>query len=166
MCFPLTVMLINVPMNTSWWNPSIPFTEVLSLVNDDRITENPQTKHTYLLKKKKPNLRKREPCHGYLHNSPYTISSMPLQISLTNPGIHELGPNIHFQPCISLQHEVFTPASRFSHSLQSSPPMQNARFEGPSDISILHNLAHIDFSPIELLQSLLTVSWDPHAISS
>ena len=87
MCFPLTVMLINVPMNTSWWNPSIPFTEVLSLVNDDRITENPQTKHTYLVKKKKPNLRKREPCHGYLHNSPYTISSMPLQISLTNPEI-------------------------------------------------------------------------------
>lgn len=43
--------------------------------------------------------------------------------------------------------------------------MQNASFEGPSDISILHILAHIDFSPTELLQSLLTVSWDPHAIS-
>lgn len=59
-----------------------------------------------------------------------------------------------------------TGKSRFSHSLQSSPPMQNASFEGPSDISILHILAHIDFSPTELLQSLLTVSWDPHAISS
>lgn len=83
--FPLTAMLINVPMNASWWNPSIPFTEILSLVNDDRITENPQTKH--VPSKKKKNLRKREPCHGYLHNSPYTISSMPLQISLTNPEI-------------------------------------------------------------------------------
>lgn len=51
--FPLTVMLINVPMNTSWWSSSIPFIEILSLVNDDRITENPQTKHMYLAKKKK-----------------------------------------------------------------------------------------------------------------
>lgn len=50
--FPLTVMLINVPMNTSWWSSSIPFIEILSLVNDDRITENPQTKHMYLAKKK------------------------------------------------------------------------------------------------------------------
>ena len=31
----------------------IPFTEILSLVNDDRITESPQTKHMYLEKKKK-----------------------------------------------------------------------------------------------------------------
>lgn len=62
------------------------------------------------------------------------------------PGIYEFGPNIHFQPCISLQHEVFTPASRFSDSLWSSPLS-----EGPSDISILHILAHTDFSPTELL---------------
>ena len=52
----------------------IPFTEILSLVNDDRITESPQTKHMYLEKKKNPG--EREPCHGYLYNSPYTISSL------------------------------------------------------------------------------------------
>ena len=71
------------------------------------------------------------------------------------PGIYEFGPNIHFQPCISLQHEVFTPASRFSHSLWSS------LFEGPSDISILHILAHIDFSPTELLTVFIDCTLRP-----
>ena len=85
--FPLTVMLINVPMNTSWWSPSIPFIEILSLVNDDRITENPQTKRMYLAKKKKKKKSQEEGTMPWLHNSPYTISSMPLQINLTNPEI-------------------------------------------------------------------------------
>lgn len=47
--FPLTAMLINVPMNASGWNPLIPFTEILSLVNDDNHRKLKQ--NTYLVKK-------------------------------------------------------------------------------------------------------------------